>query len=256
MYGDGTYLRLNPSLHEEDSDYKLTYIRELIRSLPFDRAKLRVLDIGGGTGIISRNVCRLLSEKGYVVECHALDLSPAAVAIQKINNPYITFGTCDVAEIEEIGHYELTLLIDVIEHVPDREHFATRIDRISEHIIYNIPIERNLFDWLRNIYLRFEYYRSQTLTLGHVHFFSALDAKRFVANHHRFVRAIFSNYSMHLLGSDHPEYVKQRRNRLRRTELLISALIYKGLKPVAPFLIQGSMFILASGHREKANGLN
>ena len=142
MYGDGTYLRLNPSFHEEDNDYKVTYIRELIRSLPFDRAKLKVLDIGGGTGIISRNVCRLLSEKGYLVECHALDLSPDAVVIQKRNNPYITFGTCDLADIEEIGHYDLTLLIDVIEHVPDREHFATRIGRISQRIIYNIPIEK------------------------------------------------------------------------------------------------------------------
>jgi len=244
IYRDGTYLRNNPTLHGEDADYKFTYIRQLLKRCAFAGPSVRILDVGGGGGTIAALLCEHLSQQGLQVECHAFDLSLDMLEQQRANNPYNTLVTSDFAEICE-QRYDLALLIDVIEHIPDNGPVADDIDRIARHVIYNIPIERNLFDWMRDLYMRRRYYVAQTESLGHVHFYSYLDVKRFVRTHHLLVDAIFPDYPGHLLESAFPGYIAQRANRLRGLELSISRMIYRFLKPFAPWLIQGSLFVLA-----------
>ncbi len=252
IYVDGTYIQNNPSLHEEDSLYKFAYIRELLQGMTFPGKRIRILDVGGGAGAISADVCRLLSQAQIEVECHAFDLSQEMLSVQKGNNPFITLATSDFEEIKNSGNYDLALLIDVIEHIPDNEKFADEIDRLARFIIYNIPTERNLLDWLRNLYMRGQYYVSQTKSLGHIHFFSAGSAKRFVMKHHKFRKSIFPDFSNHVLQSPHVDCVRQRLNALRRAELTISRLIYKWLKWLAPWIIQGSLFVLAEQRKGRA----
>ncbi|WP_319245547.1 methyltransferase domain-containing protein [uncultured Propionivibrio sp.] len=244
IYRDGTYLRNNPTLHSEDSSYKFAYICRLLERCTFPETSVCVLDVGGGGGIISALVCEKLAQQGLHVECHAFDLSPEMLAQQRANNRYITLASSDFGEICQ-QRYDLALLIDVIEHIPDNGPVADDIDEIARQVIYNIPIERNLLDWLRNLYMKRRYYAQQMTSLGHVHFYSYGSAKRFVREHHRPVASIFPDYSGHLLESDFPDYVVQRANQLRGFELRISRLIYWCLKPLAPWLIQGSLFILA-----------
>ncbi|MBK6637151.1 MAG: methyltransferase domain-containing protein [Rhodocyclaceae bacterium] len=243
IYRDGTYLRSNPTLHSEDSEYKFCYIKCLLDGCNFSGTTLRVLDIGGGAGTIAALVCRHLAKRGLHVECHAFDLSVEMLELQRANNPYNTFVTSSFAEICE-QRYDLVLLIDVIEHIQDNGPVADDVDRIARHMIYNIPIERNLFDWLRNIYMNREYYAMQTASLGHVHFFSYRSAKRFARAHHRLVSWISPDYPGHLLESEFYDYVMQRANRLRRLELVISRFIFRHLSLMAPWLIQGSLFML------------
>jgi SAM-dependent methyltransferase len=244
IYRDGTYLRNNPTLHGEDSEYKFAYIQQLLARCAFAGPSVRVLDIGGGSGGIAALVCQHLVNQGLQVECHAFDLSPEMLAQQRANNPYNTLATSDFGQIRK-QRYDLALLIDVIEHIPDNGPVADDVDQIAQHIIYNIPIERNLVDWLRNLYMKRRYYALQTESLGHVHFYSYGGAKRFVRAHHRPIDWIFPDYPSHLLESDFPDYVAQRTNRLRGLELSISRLIYRFLKPLSPWLIQGSLFTLA-----------
>ena len=244
IYRDGTYLRNNPTLHGEDSEYKFAYIRRLLEKCAFVGPSVRILDIGGGGGGIAALLCQHLAQHGLQVECHAFDLSPEMLVQQTAKNPYTTFATSEFALIRE-QQYDLALLIDVIEHIPENGPVADDVDCIANHIIYNIPIERNLADWLRNLYMKHRYYALQTESLGHVHFFSYGGAKRFVCTHHRLVAWIFPDYPGHLLKSQFPDYIKQRTNRLRKLELSISRLIYLTLKPFAPWLIQSSLFILA-----------
>ncbi len=244
IYSDGTYLRNNPTLHGEDGEYKFVYISRLLARCSFVGPSVRILDIGGGGGGIALLVCQHLAQQGLEVECHAFDLSPEMLIQQRANNPYNTLATSDFALIRE-QRYDLALLIDVIEHISDNGPVADDVDRIARHVIYNIPIERNLFDWLRNLYMKRRYYALQTESLGHVHFYSYGGAKRFVRTHHRPVDWISPDYPGHLLESSFPDYVLQRKNRLRGLELSISRLIYRHLKPLAPWLIQGSLFILA-----------
>lgn len=245
IYQDGTYLENNPSLHVEDSEYKFFYIRSLLQGLSLVGEPIRVLDIGGGAGIVAAQVCRFLSEKGAQVECHAFDLSADMLEKQRVNNPFVTLATSDFEQIRSCGKYHLSLLIDVIEHIPDNASVADEVNRLSQYVLYNIPTERNLLDWLRNIYMSGRYYELQTASLGHVHFFSASAAKHFVRTHHRMLRHVFPDFSGHMLYSPYPDYVKQRANRLRRAEFIFSRFVYKYLRWLAPRLIQGSLFILA-----------
>lgn len=256
IYRDGSYIALNPSLHEEDSDYKFKYISSLLREIRFGTAPIRVLDIGGGAGVIAAKVCHeLAGGRPGRVECHALDLSPEALALQRKNNPYCTLATSDSAEIEAVGSYDLALLIDVIEHIPDNAATASMVDRISRHAIYNIPTEINLVDLLRNAYMRGRYYPGQEASLGHVHFYSATGAKRFVRTHHRRLhRAIFPDFAAHSIESPAPNYVRQRANRLMLLELKISRLIAAYLRPLAPHIVQGSLFMRVECRGESRNG--
>jgi hypothetical protein len=245
IYQDGTYLKNNPSLHEEDGEYKLNYICSLVNDLTFKDEVIRVLDVGGGAGIIASHVCKMLESKGHLVECYSYDLSEEMLKIQKANNSYLKLATSELDILREYGQFHLTLLIDVIEHIPDCSGFIEMVNRISNYAIYNIPIEKNLLDWLRNIYMSGEYYKLQTLTLGHIHFFSIYSAKKLIREHHRIKRLIIPDFSGHILQSSHFDYVSQRKNKLRHVELKVSRIIYKWAEWLSPWVIQGSVFILA-----------
>jgi SAM-dependent methyltransferase len=249
IYRDGTYIENNPSLHEEDSYYKFRYLRVLLNELQLENESLRILDIGGGAGVVAAKVCQFLSEKVVHVECHAFDLSEEMLARQKANNPFLTLATSDFEQIRHRGMYNLTLLIDVIEHIPENASVAEQVSEISQYVLYNIPTEKNLFDWLRNLYFSGRYYETQAATIGHIHFFSPASAKRFVRNYHRVLGIIFPDFSGHVLESPHPDYVKQRASRLRLAELRCSRFIYRRLNWLAPWLIQGSLFILAESKK-------
>ena len=75
IYRDGTYLRNNPTLHGEDTDYKFNYIRRLLKRCAFAGPSVRILDVGGGGGAIAALLCEHLAQQGLKVECHAFDLS-------------------------------------------------------------------------------------------------------------------------------------------------------------------------------------
>ena len=248
IYENGTYINNNPALHAEDSDYKFEYIKKLISSINFSGNRIKVLDVGGGAGLIAAKTCRYLTEtQGKSVDCHALDISSDILDVQCANNNYISKAMIDIGEAERESGYDLVLLIDVIEHMIEHHEIAEKINNISRNIIYNIPIEKNIMDFLRNIYMRGEYYGSQTLSLGHVHFFSSCSAKRFVSLHHKIVDSIFAEYSGHILNSNHPDYLVQKSNKFRKLELKFSHFFYRFFKYFAPFLIQGSIFFYVKG---------
>lgn len=245
IYSDGTYTRLNPTLHAEDSAYKMSYIEKLLDKVEWNRSGVRILDVGGGAGVLGRLVCDWFVAHGYTVSASALDVAEEMIDVQKKNNPYISKAY--VGNLEELGEekFDLALMIDVIEHIENCEQFADRLNNYSSYIVYNIPTEINLADTLRNIAMRKRYYPLQTESLGHVHFFSANSAARFVARHHETTRTIFAEYALYVLTSPHPDYVNQRKRRIRRIELMISVAIQKLLPRFSPYLVQGSLFCLS-----------
>lgn len=65
IYQDGTYLEKNPSLHEEDSEYKFAYIRELLQDVRPEGGRFRVLDIGGGLVSLRHRFADFSRQKGF-----------------------------------------------------------------------------------------------------------------------------------------------------------------------------------------------
>jgi len=245
IYSDGTYLTLNPTLHVEDSEYKMSYIAKLLEKVEWNRPEVRILDIGGGAGELGKLVCDWFVVNGYTVYASGLDIAEEMINVQKKNNPYIIKSY--VGNLEELGEdrFDLVLMIDVIEHIENCEQFADKLNNHTKYIIYNIPTEINLVDMMRNLAMRKRYYALQTASLGHVHFFSANSAAGFIARHHETVKSIFAEYALYVLTSPHQNYVNQRKRRIRKIELVVSVVIQKLIPGLAPYLVQGSMFFLS-----------
>jgi len=244
IYSDGTYISSNPSLHAEDSEYKMTYVAKLLEKASWEGSCIKLLDIGGGAGLLGKFVCEWFVNRGYNVSAHALDLSQDMLEIQKTNNPYIE--KTYIGDISQLGEafFDLVLMVDVIEHIENCEQFAHNLNNYTKYIIYNIPIEINLIDSLRNIVMKKRYYQIQTESLGHIHFFSANTATSFIRGHHDVKFAVFAEYALYILCSPYRDYIEQRKRFIRKVELVFSVLLQKILPVFAPYCVQGSLFFL------------
>lgn len=249
IYSDGTYIASNPSLHAEDSEFKMSYVAQLLEKVDWNRTRINILDIGGGAGILGKFVCEWFIKRGYTVSVHALDLSREMLEVQKKNNPYLE--KISAGEITLLGEefFDLILMIDVIEHIEKCDQFAYNLNKIAKFIVYNIPTEINMFDSLRNVVMRKRYYSIQTESLGHIHFFSVKTAVAFAKRHHDVKFAIFAEYALYVLFSPYREYLVQRKRLIRRIELIVSVIFQKIFPFFAPYCVQGSLFILVQSKK-------
>lgn len=246
IYNDHTYLTNNPNLHLEDSEFKFASMEPLLREVRVPSGEIKILDVGGGAGILGGLVAAHFEKRGLRVDFVALDLSAEMLSVQSRNNPQISRTlNCSIVDCDETG-FDLVLMIDVIEHIPDLHAAADRLAQIGDCVIYNIPIQVNLFDMLRNLMHRGRYYCEQERLIGHLHFFSYARARRFVNQHHVCVASLFKPYCFMMLHSSDPGYVRLRASRLRLAEVRLSCLIAKYLGWIAPWIVQGSMFVLAA----------
>ncbi len=251
-FNQQTYIANNPTLALEDVEYKFYYIEKLLQEIEISNKRVTILDVGGGGGFLGRMICDYFSKQGKSIEFHILDISQTMIEVQKSNNPYVSKAhNCSLEDLRVDVKFDLVLMIDVIEHIPNKDEASSILQRISHYAIYNIPVEINLFDILRNNYMKNKYYALQTETLGHLHFFSYQSAFKHFSKYFEPIESFFPDYARHVLYSDTKEFNAQRNNKLRRYELKVSIWIYKYLKFLAPFMIQGSLFILGKSR----NGL-
>jgi 2-polyprenyl-3-methyl-5-hydroxy-6-metoxy-1,4-benzoquinol methylase len=150
IYNNNQYISNNPNLHTEDSLFKFNNLKKYLEKIEIFDNKIKILDVGGGAGILGKYVVTYFEDKNVIVKIDALDLSFEMLNIQKLNNPNISNRyNCSIEDFSE-SNYDLTLMIDVIEHIPNNVLAAEKLNRISKYIIYNIPIEFNFFDLLKS----------------------------------------------------------------------------------------------------------
>ncbi|RXJ69000.1 hypothetical protein CRV08_06095 [Halarcobacter ebronensis] len=244
-FNEDTYIKHNSTLALEDVEYKFSYIKDLLDNLIIKKEEISILDVGGGGGFLGKKVAEYFFSKGYNIKFSALDVSGKMLEIQKKNNSFIqSTYNCYLEDLPNNKSFDLVLMIDVIEHIKDREYASKKISKISDYALYNIPIEVNAFDILKNIYMKNGYYKMQNETLGHVHFFSYFSAKKHFSDYFTPIIHRFPNYANHILYCNTDEFDQQRNNKLRRYELKISDFIYKYLRILAPVINQGSLFLL------------
>ena len=82
IYNDNSYLENNPSLHTEDSEFKFQNIKGFLSSIEVKNKRIKILDIGGGAGMIGKLVLEYFQESGIIVTFHSLDLSTQMLKIQ------------------------------------------------------------------------------------------------------------------------------------------------------------------------------
>jgi hypothetical protein len=248
IYNDGTYLQNNPDAHVSDSFFKFTQLLPLLEKIPTPKKSFSILDIGGGAGVLGHLVSLYFHHRGLNVRTTAADISIDMLKLQKINNPFITeiVAGDTVAAVAGDAQFDLTLAIDVFEHMPDYHPALQAIQKGSTWLVCNMPIERNLFDILRNIYMQNRYYAEQTRSIGHLHFFSYQRHLREFREYFDVVCVEFSPYWRIILQVPSPSHKQQLQNRLRRLELKISRWISALVPWAAPWIVQGSCFSLSN----------
>ncbi len=145
FYRTDEYIRQNPSLHEEDSPWKVTKIIPLVdRFIDCNnKGHITVMDVGGGAGLILSEISSYIEDKHKInVDKYALDLSPGMLEIQKQRNPQLKRALnedicCTTLRDKEI---DLVLLIDLLEHVPNTAKALEEVKRISSYAIFKVPL--------------------------------------------------------------------------------------------------------------------
>ena len=189
LYTHDRYIAHNPTLHEEDSPWKigllLPLLEEFVQRLDKPQ-RLVVLDCGGGKGLILKAVASHLKERFAIqTDKYALDLSPGMLEAQKQENP-------DLQKMlqENIGRtslqnkeVDLTMMIDVIEHVSDPARAMAEIQRFSKYALFKVPLEDNLVPRLWNWARHGKPRREAAAGIGHINYYSFAGIKRDIEKH-------------------------------------------------------------------------
>ena len=168
LYVDGEYLAKNPTWHVEESAWKA---RQVLRMLQKNGVSPKtVCDVGCGVGEVLNQLQENLDREcvfwGY-------DISPQAIDLAKTRSSgRIHFELADFGQ-ETDKFFDLILVLDVIEHLPDYFSFLERLKARGRHKIFHIPLDLSVQTVFRKngLVKRREMY-------AHLHYFSKETALR------------------------------------------------------------------------------
>ena len=152
IYESDEYLEATgKTWHSEDSPWKAGQILRIIRKNNVHPKN--VAEIGCGAGRILEE----LSKQPYLrdVEFEGYDISPHAIEIcTRIDNSNCNFFCSDLlAEENTQKRFDILLVIDVFEHIPDYIGFVSKCRSKADYKIYHIPLEINVSSVLRNSFI-------------------------------------------------------------------------------------------------------
>ena len=167
IYVSGDYLQATgQTWHSEDSPWKAEQILRIISKNGLHPK--HIAEIGCGSGQILAE----LSKQPYLKdsEFQGYDISPQAIELcRRIDRKNCKFSCQDLLAGTEDGtrKFDILLVIDVFEHVPDYMGFVERCRSKAIYKIYHIPLDIHVSSVLRNAFIRNRY------SIGHLHYFTA-----------------------------------------------------------------------------------
>ena len=129
-YGDS--LRGVGDEGKSDSDNVKEYVRDekiftdLLNSLNLEYDKIRVLDIGCGTGFYA-DILRRLGVRDYT----GIDITDTLFEKHRQNLPNFKFVKMDFTTGKHTGQYDLIIMIEVLEHIVNDDKFTFAMDNIK-----------------------------------------------------------------------------------------------------------------------------
>ena len=210
LYISDEYIANNPSLHLEDSPWKIKKIIPLIDKLftekHLKKEEVNLLDIGGGAGVILNSIGIYIEKFGLKVNKIALDLSPGMLEIQKENNPDLITALNEDIRRTSLSDKEidLSLMIDVIEHIPNPMEAFEELNRISKFVILKVPLEDNF--WFNAInFIRSGRPRQNTIeSIGHINIYNFNKLKNQVEKSgSQVLDHYYTNVADYYLNSEH-----------------------------------------------------
>lgn len=162
MYENGTYLLNNPTWHEEDSAWKAQHVARLLKQNNILPAS--VCEVGCGAGGVLQG---LAEEFGDGVSFVGYDISPQAIALCRPKaTARLSFHEKDLFE-QATGTYDVTMAIDVFEHVEDYYGFLRKMRRTGRYKVFHIPLDLSVQSVLRSAPIL-----HQRSLVGHLHYFT------------------------------------------------------------------------------------
>lgn len=156
-YTDSLYRVDNPDWHRSDSPWKARQISQALTDQVGS-----ICEVGCGAGGILRALHDGMPAArfvGYEIAPDALRLA-APLATERLE-----FRLRDAAQ--DAQHFDVMLVIDVIEHVPDPIAFLAALRHKADLAIFHIPLELSAQSVMRSDKLL-----DRRRTAGHIHFFT------------------------------------------------------------------------------------
>lgn len=142
--------------------------------------KISILDVGGGTGeILSETSKYLANNHNLTVDKFVIDLDPKLLEEQKNKNPDVKLALNEdiIKTSLKNKQIDITLLIDVLEHVTDPEKVLNELKRISNFVILKVPLQVNLTSKFLNFVTNGDYTQSSIEGSAHLHFYNSKTLK-------------------------------------------------------------------------------
>ena len=162
LYTSGAYLKSNPLWHADEAAWKAEYVLRLLAKNRIGPKSL--CDVGCGAG----EVLRLLRERmdAECVLC-GYEISPQAFELcQSRANERLHFKLADIRQEKEGIHFDLMLLMDVLEHMEDYFSFLREVRGRSEYKIIHLPLDVSARTVLFGELSTFR------AAYGHIHYFT------------------------------------------------------------------------------------
>jgi SAM-dependent methyltransferase len=188
IYNDRTYLKSNPTWHEEDAGFKVERIERLLKMHPIEFTK--ACEVGCGSGAILELLQKIYPK---VTTWRGYDISEDAISMaKKRENETLKFEVRDITKAESVDlNFDAMLIIDVIEHINDYFAFLDGIADKSRYFIFHIPLDMCVWSLLREGILI-----ESKKRVGHIHNFSE-----------DFIKSILEDHGFHVLAQLYTEPV-------------------------------------------------
>jgi len=161
IYDTGEYLSKNPGWHVEDSAWKVAQIMRMLTA--HQLSPRSVCEVGCGAG----EILRCLQER-LPADCEftGYEVSPQAFALTETRqNDHLKYHLGDVSK--DPRHFDLMLVMDVIEHLEDYYTFLRMVRSRGSRLIAHIPL-----DMCVNHLLRAKPLADLRRSVGHIHSFT------------------------------------------------------------------------------------
>jgi len=163
-YDSGEYLANAPDWHAYDSPWKAEKIHALLKAKSL--SPKTICDVGCGAGEVLAHLQKLMPADTNFV---GYDTAETAVGLSRPKaNSSLLFHNADFIT-ESSDHFDLILLLDVFEHVPDYLGFLAKLSERADRFVFHIPLDINA----TTVLLGSRYMMYMRRTFGHLHYFTA-----------------------------------------------------------------------------------
>jgi cyclopropane fatty-acyl-phospholipid synthase-like methyltransferase len=164
IYNNQTYLEQNPLWHQEDAAFKAGFVFSILKRNNISYQTVGEVGCGSGAVLEELNKCNNNAAINYI----GFDISKDAIGIaQQKTTSNLRFELKDITETSDQDRFDVLLIIDVIEHLPNYFSFLESIHKKSSYTIFHIPLDMFVWSLFREKMLI-----ESKKRVGHIHNFS------------------------------------------------------------------------------------